>query len=271
MALGIDPNFQSAFHKDMAAANAASNKFIIRCVAWGIGVILLLILFFNSFAVVRSGYIGVVTTFGKVSGEMQPGVHLKWPLVSSVTKMNVQIQKDQTAETAATNDLQDVTSTVALNYHLDHSQVDNVFVNLTAKYQDNVIAPTISESVKSVTAKYTASQLLTNRSQVTTDIENLLIAKLQPRGILVDQFSIVDFSFSKEYADAIEQKQVAQQNAEKAQFTLQQAQLNAQANQVQQATLTDQILEQQAIAQWNGIMPTTVAGGSSVFGIPVGK
>lgn len=236
-----------------------------------IGVVLALSIIFGSFVVVKSGYVGVVTTAGKVTSEMQPGLHFKWPFVQGVTQMNVQVQKDQTDQTAATNDLQDVTTTVAVNYHLDHAQVDNVFVNLTAKYQDNVVAPTISEAVKAVTANYTASELLTKRSEVSQDIDQLLIKRLQPRGILVDQFSIVNFAFSAQFTQAIEGKQAAQQDAEKAQFTLQQAQLNAQANQVQTAALTDSILEQQAIAKWNGVMPTTVAGSGTVFSIPVGK
>ncbi len=237
----------------------------------GVGFIVFLVLLFGSFVTIPSGFVGVVTTFGKVTGELQPGFSFKWPLVQHVAKMNVQVQKDQTDQTAATNDLQDVTTTVAVNYHLDHSQVDNVFVNLSAQYADRVISPTISEAVKSVTARYTASELLTKRAEVAKGIQDILLTKLQPRGILVDQFSIVNFKFSPQFTQAIEGKQAAQQDAERAQFTLQQAQLNAQANQAQQAALTDQILEQQAIAKWNGIMPTTVAGSSSIFSIPVGK
>lgn len=233
--------------------------------------ILLLIVVFGSFTTVNSGYVGVVTTLGKVTGEMQPGFHLKEPILQQVTQMNVQVQKDQTDETAATNDLQDVTSTVALNYHLDHAQVDNVFVNLSADYADRIIAPTISEAVKSVTSNYTASELVTKRADVSTQVENQLLAKLQPHGIIVDNFSIVNFAFSPQFSAAIESKQAAQQSAEQAQFTLQEAQLKAQANQVQQAALTPEILEQQAIAKWNGVMPTTTATGSTVFNIPVGK
>jgi regulator of protease activity HflC (stomatin/prohibitin superfamily) len=246
-------------------------KLVRRLVLSFFGLIILLILVFGSFATVNSGYVGVVTTFGKVTSEMQPGVHLKWPIVQSVTAMNVQVQKDQTDETAATNDLQDVTTTVALNYHLNHAQVDNIFVNLTAQYQDNFISPIVSEAVKSATAKYTAEQLLTERPAVTTAIENDLVAKLQPHGIVVDQFSVVNFAFSQQFTSAIEAKQAAQQQAEQAQFTLQKAQLDAQANQVQDAALTPAILEQQAISKWDGKMPTTVSGSASIFSIPVGQ
>jgi regulator of protease activity HflC (stomatin/prohibitin superfamily) len=237
----------------------------------GIIVFVLLIALLDSTATVPSGYVGIETTFGKVTGEMQPGIHFKLPFVESVTPMNVQVQKDQTDETAATSDIQDVTTTVALNYHLDHSQVDNVFVNLTNDYQNNYISPIISESVKAATAKYTAEQLLTDRPAVTNDIETALVAKLQPRGIVVDQFSIINFQFSQTFSQAIEQKQAAQQAAQQAQYDLQKAQLTAQANQTQDAALTPAILEQQAIAKWDGKMPTTISGSSTIFSIPVGQ
>lgn len=244
---------------------------IIKLSAAGVGVIVLLILIFGSVAVVPSGYIGITTTFGKVTGELQPGVNLKWPIVQSVTAMNVQVQNDSSNESAATNDLQNVSTNVTLNYHLDHAQVDNIFVNLTANYQANLISPTVSEVTKAVTADYTASQLLTDRAQVTDAIEQGLVKVLEPRGILVDQVSLTNFQFSSQFTQAVEAKNAAQQSAEQAQYNLQKAQLDAQANQVQDAALTPSILEQQAIAKWNGVMPTTVSGSASIFSIPVGQ
>lgn len=233
--------------------------------------IALLVTLISSFSVVGPGYVGVVTTAGKVTGEFQSGTHLKIPFIQHVTKMDVQVQKEQDEAGAATHDLQTVNSTVALNYHLDHAQVSNVFVNLSTDYASRLIDPSVQESVKVVTANYDAADLLAKRAQVASDITKLLITKLQPRGIIVDQVSIVNFGFSQAFDQSIEAKQVAQQNAQKAQYDLQTAQVQAQANQVQQAALTPEILEQQAIQRWNGVMPTTVASGTSVFGIPVGK
>lgn len=245
--------------------------FYVLVIGGPILAIALLATLISSFTVVGPGYVGVVTTAGKVTGELQSGTHLKIPFIQHVTKMDVQVQKEQDDAGAATHDLQSVTSTVALNYHLDHGQVSNVYVNLSAGYADRVIDPSIQESLKVVTANYDASDLLAKRAQVASEITKLLVAKLQPRGIIVDQVSIVNFRFSAAFDQSIEAKQVAQQNAQKAQYELQTAQTQAQANQVQQAALTPTILEQQAIAKWNGVMPTTVAGGTSVFGIPVGK
>lgn len=243
----------------------------ILLIVGGVLVFILILALLDSTATVNSGYVGITTTFGKVTGEMQPGVHFKLPFVESVTPMNVQVQKDQTDETAATSDIQDVTTTVALNYHLDHSQVDNVYVNLTPSYQNNYISPIISEAVKASAAQFTAEQLLTERPQVTNDIENELVAKLQPHGIVVDQFSIINFQFSATFSAAIEQKQAAQQAAQQAQYDLQKAQLTAQANQTQDAALTPAILEQQFLARWDGKLPATMTDGSLQTLLSIGK
>ena len=243
--------------------DSPSPKFIARVVGLFFGLLILLILLFGSFATVNSGYVGIITTFGKVTGEMQPGVHLKWPLVQHVTAMNVQVQSDSSDESAATNDLQTVTTTVVLNYHLDHARVDDIYVNLTPQYQNNYIAPVISEALKSVTAKFTAEQLLTERPQVTSETEAIVVNKLQPRGIIVDNFSTTNFAYSNTFTTAVEAKQAAQQAAQQAQYNLQKAQLDAQANQVQDAALTPAILEQQFLSKWNGVLPTTLAGGTA--------
>lgn len=245
------------------------NKRLVEIGVAVVGVLLLLIVFASAYVQIPSGYVGVLTRFGKVTGERQPGVSWKVPFIESVAPMNVQVQKEQVDAPAASKDLQTVTTTVALNYHLDHNQVSNVYVNLSPDYVDRVISPDIQESTKAVTARYNAEELLSDRAQVADAMTKEMIDKLQPRGIVVDQVSIVNFSFGQEFSQAIEQKQVAQQDAQRAQYTLQKAQLDAQANQVQQAALTPEILEQQAIAKWDGHLPTTVAGQGSVFNIPL--
>lgn len=232
--------------------------------------IVVILALFNSVVATASGTVGVITRFGKVVREVQPGLHLKIPFVEGVTGMNVQIQKEQVDAEAATNDLQNVTTTVALNYHLDHDQVSNVYVNLSANYKDNIIAPTLQAAVKSITSGYKAADLVDKRPEVTQKIREVMVTELQPRGILIDQFSIVNFAFSREYSLAIEQKQVAQQDAEKAQYKLQQAQLDAQSQQAVKESLTPEILEQQAIAKWNGQLPTFLGQGS-IFNIPLSK
>lgn len=233
-------------------------------------VIVLLILFFLlCFRIVGVGKVGIVTRFGNVNREWQSGVHFKlpWP-IEGVTKMNVQIQKEQQDASAATHDLQTVTTTLALNYHLTPDTAGQVYREIGTDYKNRIIDPVLQETVKSVTSQYNAEELISKRPQVEATILADLQAKLAKRGITVDNISIVNFAFSAQFSDAIEQKQVAQQDAQKAQYQLQTAQLQAQAQEVQAKTLTPEYLQLQAIQKWNGKMPLYV-GGSGIFSIPL--
>lgn len=213
------------------------------------------------------GQVGVVTSYGTVKGEVSSGLHFIWPW-ETVTGMSVQTVKDNVQAGAATQDLQQLDANVNLNYHLNPSYVDMVYRKVGPSYDATIVQPALQEAVKANTAKFNADQEITNRATVEADIQADLVKKLQPWGISVDTLSILDFGFSSQYSAAIENKQVEQQNVAAAQYKLQQAQLNAQANQAQDASLSQQILEQQAIAKWDGKMPQVINGNSSsILGI----
>lgn len=226
-------------------------------------------IFLSMFKVVGVGQVGIVTRFGQVVGEDQSGFHmiLPWPF-ESMTQMNVQIQKSQVDASAATQDLQTVTTTVALNYNLTPATANQIYREVGTGYVATIVDPILQETVKSVTSQYNATDLIDQRSKVQAQTLAALQSALSARGITVDNLSIVNFEFSPQFAQAIEDKQVQAQNVQAAQYKLQQAQLNAQANQVQQAALTPAILEQQAINKWDGKMPQAVSGGTgNIFGI----
>jgi regulator of protease activity HflC (stomatin/prohibitin superfamily) len=239
-------------------------------IAGGVLAFILLIALFNTFVVIRSGYVGVITTFGKVTAEAQPGVSLKVPFVQGVKGMNVQIVKDTQNASASTQDLQVVSTDLALNYNLTPGAVDKVYRTIGPNYEAQVIDPVIQETVKSITSSYNAQDLITSRPAVQAKLLSSLQSALTRYGFTVDNVSILNFDFSAAFSAAIENKQVEAQNVQAAQYKLDQANLNAQANQVQDAALTPAILEQQAIAKWDGRLPSnTVAGGSTLFSIPV--
>lgn len=216
---------------------------------------------------VGTGQVGVVTQFGQVTGrELGEGLNFKPPW-QQVTIYDVRVQKEESHAQAATNDLQDVSSVLAINYHLDRGRISDIHRNLGPDYKDRIISPAVQEVFKSASAKFTAAQLITNRAEVKNDTVTNLKTRLEPRGIIVDDLSIVDFQFSPDFAKAIELKQVAQQNAERAEFTLQQAQKDAEAQNAQKASLTAEILQKQAIEKWDGHLPTYL-GQNSVFGLP---
>lgn len=243
--------------------------------------IVLLLTLFSSIKVVGVGQVGVVTRFGNITREWDSGIHVKLPFIEKVEKFDVRVQKEDAQATAATNDLQDVTATLALNYRLERGQVGNVFRSVGPLYKERLIDPGIQEVFKATSAKYTASQLITGRSEVKADVLKQLRERLEPKGIFVDDLSIVNFGFSPEFNKAIEAKQVTQQQAEQAKYqaevarnqaqaAIESARGQAEAQRLQQQTLTAELLQKYAIDKWNGAMPTYLGGGS-VFNIPLTK
>lgn len=244
-----------------------------------IGAIAILVIVFGSFGIVSAGYVGVETRFGKVVGTVSPGLYFKEPLLESVTSMDVQTQKDQADATAASNDLQSVTATVAVNYHVEPTDASTIYSNLGADYADRVIAPAIQESVKSVTANYTAEELITQREKVVDDILALLTTKLQAYGVQTDSLNVINFAFSDQFNQAIEAKVTAQQNALTAQnqvvqaqavasSTIIAAQAQAQAIEIQAQAINSQggadYVELQAVKAWDGHLPTQMIPGETL-------
>jgi len=235
-------------------------------------IVIVLIVIGGLFVQIGPGQRGVLMTFGAVhAGVLDPGLHLKIPFVQSVSRMDVQVQNSQAAETAASLDLQNVSSTVATNWHILPGDAEwvNQHIGSEGDLVDKIIRPAISNSVKAVTAHYNAEDLIIHRDQVRDQIQTQITAELQPYRIVVDSVNITDFHFSDEFAQAIERKQIAQQRALQAQYELDQAkvlaeqrvveaQAQSQAQKLLQQTLTPEIIQQQAIAKWDGHLPTVV-------------
>lgn len=242
--------------------------------------LVVIVTLFSSFGTVSAGQVGVKTEFGKVVGEVQPGFYAVIPFIQGVTIMNTQTQKDEVDNaSAASNDLQTVNTNVAVNFNINPSQVGLIYQNIGTDYQSLVIDPAIQESLKSVTANYTAEQLITEREQVRQDILNLLVQKLAPDDIQVTALSITDFKFSDQFNAAIEAKVTAQQDALASQNKYQQtiydasstveaAKAQAEAIQIQAEAINSQggadYVSLQAIKQWDGHLPTQMIPGETL-------
>lgn len=226
--------------------------------------------FISSVRMIDTGQVGVVTQFGKVTGrELGEGLNFVLPYgFNNVTVYDIKVQKEQVDTSAATQDLQDVTSTLALNYRLKRDSVSRIHQTLGPTFVDKVIAPAMSEVFKGASAQYNAGELITNRAAVKKKAYEGLRDRLAKYDIVVEDFSITNFKFSESFANAIEEKQVAQQNAERAKFNLEAAKTDAEAQKAQSETLSDGYLRKQAIEKWDGKMPQYV-GGQSVFNIPL--
>lgn len=224
----------------------------------------------TSIRVVGTGQVGVVTQYGRVTGrELSEGMSLVLPWgLNNVTIYDIKVQKETVTSAAASQDLQDVSSEIVLNYQLERGSVSRVHQTIGATYVDKVVTPAINEVFKAASAKYTASQLITERSKLKAEAYETLVNRLKPYGIRVSELSIVDFKFSSNFSKAIEEKQVAQQNAERAKFNLEAAKTDAEAQRAQSETLTQEYLQKQAIEKWDGKLPTYM-GGDSVFNLPL--
>lgn len=204
-------------------------KKIIKKVLIGFIVIMALTVFFGSFGTVGAGERGIRLRFDAVTGEpLGEGLYWKTPFIERVIVMNVKIQKEEVTATAASNDLQDVTSVVALNFHINPAKVNIIYQEVGLNYDDVIIAPAIQEAVKDSTAQFTAEELITKRTEVREKIQTLLIEKIEHRGIIVDAFNIVDLNFSASFNKAIEAKVTALQEALKAENDLERIKFEAQ-------------------------------------------
>lgn len=256
----------------------------------GGAIIIALLVMGGVFVQIGPGQRGVLMTFGAVhTGVLDPGLHLKLPFAQSVARMDVQVQNSQAAETSASLDLQNVSTTVATNWHILPADAEWVYQHIgnEGDLVDKIIRPAISNSVKAVTAHYNAEDLIIHRDQVRNEIQVQMTAELQSYRVVVDSVNITDFHFSEEFAQAIERKQIAQQRAFQAKYELDQAKVRAEQRIVEaqaqsesqkllQQTLTPEIIQQQAITKWDGHLPTVMSDKGVLpmignIGAPTGK
>ena len=230
------------------------------------------------FAIVNAGERGVVMQFGKVQDKiLGEGLHPIMPIVTSVKRLNVRVQKNTFESDAASKDLQTITTELAVNWHLDPLRVNKIFQQVGDERLiiDGIITPAVSEVLKAATAKKTAEEVITKRTELKEEIDNHLKNRLETYGIIIDDVSLVNFSFSPEFSKAIESKQIAEQEAKQAEFIAQKATQEAQADinrakgqaeaqRLQRLTLTPDLLQKQAIEKWDGRFPTVMSGNGAL-------
>jgi len=178
-----------------------------------IGVLIIVIsIIAGSFATIPAGHRGVVIRFSAVTGTiLNEGLQMKLPFFDSVVKMSVQTEKYETGAASASRDLQDVNTTIALNWRLDPSMAAEVYRTLGMEFIDRIAAPAVQETIKQVTAKYIAEDLILKRETVKDEIQENLSNRLLQRGIITETVSITEFKFSATFVAAIEAKVAAEQ------------------------------------------------------------
>ncbi|MDO0825695.1 prohibitin family protein [Desulfosporosinus nitroreducens] len=252
-------------------------------ITFGIVIIVIFFTALNSFVIVNAGHRGIVLQLGAVRPVVfTEGLHFKIPFIQDVIPIDVRVQKSQSDQTAASKDLQIVTTTVAVNFHLDPNQANTLYQSVGLSYGERIVDPAIGEAVKAVTAQYTAEELISKRSEVSSKIKETLSSKLATYYMILDEINITEFKFSQEFNNAIEQKQIAEQQALKANLDLQrieieakqkieQAKAEAESLRLQKQEVTAELVKLReieaqikAIEKWDGKLPN-VTGGAVPF------
>lgn len=252
-----------------------------KLITYGIGFILafLIIVLISSITTVPTGHVGIKTRFGKVQEDViNEGLNVKAPFIEKIVKIDCRTQKTELENATATKDLQEVTFKIAVNFNITKETANELYKTTGTNYQDIILNPAILESIKAVTAQYTAEELITKRSEVSNKMQETLKEKIENKGFNVVDFNIIDLDFSAEYNQAIEKKQVAEQQAKQAQYELEKAKVenekkieNAKADaevmRQQNSQITDNTLklkelevQEKLIEKWNGQLPTTSLG-----------
>ncbi len=229
------------------------------------GGLFLVITLFCSFQTIRSGEVGLRVRFGKIiDSNLNEGFNFKIPYIESIVKVNIKVQKAEVATSSASKDLQDINTNIAVNYRVESKSASNLYRTVGNSYENTILLPAIQESIKSVISRYTAEETITSRPEVSNECMKELQAKVEKYGIVIDNFNIVNLTFSEEYARAIEEKQVAEQKLATAKLEAEakvvEAEATKKANELLKQTLTDELIAKQFIDKWNGQLPSTYAG-----------
>lgn len=241
--------------------------------------IILLITIIKCFKTVPTGYVGIKTKFGKASQDViQEGLNFRVPYIENIILLDCRTQKSEIECSTASKDLQEVSLNVAINYNVNKETAYTLFKDVGINYESIIISPAILESVKSITAQYTAEELITKRAEVSDKMEETLKGKIETRGFSVIDFNITDLDFSEVYNQAIEKKQVAEQQAKQAQYELEkskienerriaEAEANAKVMKIQNETTTENALrlkeleiKENFINKWDGVLPKSMSG-----------
>lgn len=243
-------------------------------------VVLLLIIIFASITTVPTGYVGVKTRFGQVQDDtIQEGLNFKAPFIEGIVKIYCRTQKIEYGMEASSKDLQKINAIkIAVNYGVDKQKANVLYREIGKDFNSIIVEPAIYETMKSAIANYTAEELVTKRQEVSNLAQETLTNKLTDKGINITSLSMTDLSFSAEFDQAIEKKQVVEQQTQQAKYELEKAKVenekkieNARAEaevmKQQNQEITDKTLElkrlevQKAlIDKWNGQLPSTTLG-----------
>ncbi|MBU2529830.1 MAG: prohibitin family protein [Elusimicrobia bacterium] len=251
--------------------------------------ILFAVVFFGmmAFFVVSPGEVAIKTRMGKVVDSYEEGVHFKLPILDAITKFSMQIQRADIKTEAFSKDLQTMTAQLVVNHRIQKTTVISIFRNLGPSYVDRVVDPAVQEIFKSIASKYSAEKIIAERNALVQEVNLVVKERLTKNEIIVTDISLVNLDFTEQFLKAVEDKQIAEQQAKMSEKLVVKAQKDAErviakargeaeSLKMQKLSITKDLIELRkveatlkAIEKWNGVMPTYI-GGNSVPFIPLG-
>jgi len=219
---------------------------LIRLIGIGIGAFLLIILLFSSVTRVATGHVGVLTLFGKVTGEtLGEGIHVISPLKTN-NELSIQTQTLKESASVPSSEGLMMSLDTSLIYHLNPDHAADVFQKIGADYENVVVEPTLRSAIREATASHTANALYTGeREMVGKQIYDQVTAQLNQRGLSVENVLLRDIQLPATLKAAIEAKQQAEQESLAMNFRLQK-----ETQEAQRKRISAQLLE------WKGIEAT---------------
>ncbi len=235
---------------------------LFRLVALGVAAFLLVILMFSSVTRVGTGHVGVLTLFGRVTGEtLGEGIHLINPLKTN-NEMSIQTQTIKESANVPSSEGLMMSLDTSLIYHLNPDRSAEVFQKIGADYENVVVEPTLRAGIREATASHTANALYTGeREMVAKQIYDQLVSELNKRGLTVENVLLRDIQLPATLKAAIEAKQQAEQESLAMNFRLQKETQEAQRKRIEAAGVRDfqQIVAQgitPSLLEWKGIEAT---------------
>lgn len=230
-------------------------------------------------SIVGPGEKGVRLSFGKASDEvLDPGAHLWVPFAMGVKLIDTRIQKSEYETNASSKDMQTVVTKFAVNWRINSDSVVKVYKTIGTEEDvlNNILEPALSETLKASTSKKTAEEILSKREDLKNEIDSLMAAKMKPYGLTIESINITNVSFSHDFSQAIEAKQVAEQEAKQAHYTALKAEQDAisevnkakgqaEAQKLLRLTLSPELLQLKALEKWDGHFPGVMGSSTLPF------
>jgi regulator of protease activity HflC (stomatin/prohibitin superfamily) len=218
-------------------------------------VIFVLIALLTSFYTVETGEVGVVKYFGKVSDITNEGLNFKVPFISSVDKISIRDNKLKVDIEVSSRDMQTIRVQSQLIYSIPASSVQRIYATYKTDIESILLLPTLQEKIQSTIAQYPIDQFIEKRPIISAEIAKSVREQVHKSGAIIESFLLVNHDFSEEYDKSIEQKKIAEQNAQRAAYELEQKRLEAEAQILKQTSLTPLVLQEMAIQKWDGKLP----------------